>query len=392
MLSSVMILPALLLALAPSFLPAPRGSETAPADDPATGSLLRLSSGHAATLWAEVDEELEPATLPAPWPEWSDRSAAGWGGPDPWHLWVAAVRAEAAGSKSDPVARAALARFALARGRYAEAWAHFEAAGSAPDVLAAIAPVFFPGVPAGHPVVAGGTPAPLECGVLLRPALPPPHTSGPVPPPQEEHMLEHPGFEVGGARISMKLILERDGVQVDLRHLAGEAVTLRVVLPLPPGEEIGVTYRNWTRLLDPAAPIEVRLAPAAAPPPPPIDPDAEEAEEPEDFSTAELWGRFRRREGAWPSRLPATRPAPLELGGIAILAPPGAPAYLDHVADALAALLDTTCTLHRGFTVPPSGPLTPLVLRLDTPDAGERKLAALLSLAERFALKGTEAR
>ena len=330
---------------------------------------LDLPLGPAAVGWRGVSAETLPAALPgAAWPRWTDRGPAGWGSPDPWCRWVETVRAEAAGT-SDPRRRAALARFARARGRDFEAWDHFAACAASPEVLAALAPSFFPGVPGDHAVEAGGTPAPLADGVLLAPALPPrPFVENGVPVGLTEHAMEHRGFRVGEAMVAMRLKLERDGVQVDLHHLSGPPVTVRILLPTPPKEEIGVAYVDWFRQDEPG-PLTVPLS----------------AEEP----THELWGRFRSRSAPWPNRLPSALPAQIGLGGIAVRVAPAAldSPFLREFAGALGALLGAPCRLVAADAPPTAVGLEPLAIHLEEGPEYERKLAGLLSLTESFALQ-----
>jgi len=361
MLSRMSALLALLLGSLPGLLPG------APAVDPPA---LSLPAGPAAEAWSRVAADTElPEDAIAPWPQWSDRSERGWGSAAPWKRWVELVRTEATG-ESDPRRRAALALLARARGRDLDAWAHFEACGDDPRVLAALAPSFFPGTPLDHPGLAGGLPTTLPDGALLRPALPPrPFLEEGRPEGLVEHALEHGGFQIGESMIAMKLLLERDGVQVDLHHLEGPPVTVRVLLPVPAGEEIGVAYVDWYRQDAAEVPLEVRLSAS------------------EEEASHELWGRFRAKPIPWPSRLPATLPAQVELAGLAVRVSPELfeQPWLGHLARSLGELLGTPARLESAVEAP-DGDLGPLTIHLAPGDGFEREVAAMLSLAEAFVL------
>ncbi|MEW6072584.1 MAG: hypothetical protein AB1726_08340 [Planctomycetota bacterium] len=341
------------------------GFSSAPAQE------LRVPPGPAGAAWAEVGADTLPAALPGgPWPLWTARGTEGWGAEAPWQRWAALVAAEAEAERPDPERRALLALFARARGRDFDAWDHFAACAGAPGVLAALAPGFFPGVPPGHPATAGGSPAPLGEGVLLTPALPPrPFPDADPPPLPAEAALEHGGFAVGESRIAMRLVLERDGVQVDLHHLAGPPVRLSVLLPVPPREEIAVTYQDWLRQEGGAGPLKVTLGPAEA--------------------MHELWGRFQSRPAPWPGRLPSEAPAQVALAGLELAVPAAelASPFLVHFARALGAVLGVPCGLVAAGAPPPEGTLAPLAIHLPADRERERKIAGMISLAEGFALR-----
>ncbi len=335
---------------------------------------------------AELVARLERApvaerSLPA-WPEWPawDGADPGWEEEAPWRHWVELLLAEAHAREADPERRAQLALLAREQRRDSDAWRHLLRCGEHPLVLA-LFPAFLPGVPADLLAAVE-----LPDGVLLRPALPP-ATEDPrgTLATLAGRSMEHRGVLVAGALLFMVLRIEGDGVQLDLTHKSGPSVHVLVSLPAPAGVEIALTYRDWEKLEDPRAPIELVLSP--------------------DDPAHTLWGRFRSRRDRWPMPSPyeSERPypprAPLALASDQTTLEP----RLQRFAEALSELFDRPCLYpfdplayardrlaHPGAHA--GDVFEPIVLHLGGGVDPDRKLAAMISLAEAYALAGAARR
>jgi hypothetical protein len=338
--------------------------------DPLTELVLRIEAARSTGTARRTD-----ALGARPWPEWTRGAASAWNREEPWRRWVELVRDEAGARAPDPARRAQLALLARSQGRDTDAWRHLRACGE-DEVVLDLLPAFVPGVPRE---LLGE--AALPDGVRLRPALPPStDDAGETLTTLAGRSTLASEVRVGEATLSFELAVQGDGVQVDLVHRSGPLVRVSVLLPAPRGVEIALTYADWEKLPDPKAWIEVELS----------------AEEPEHT----LWGRFLPREDRWPMPLPA------ETAGTAMRAPlaiaPGAPGAdgsgpdgdgrLPRFAEALAELFDRPCLWPYSPRARPSvqdgGPLEPIVIHLGSGPDPERKLIAMLSLAELHALEG----
>ena len=333
---------------------------------------LHFPPGPAADAWATVGEHTH-ARLPARAAEIPTHAGdPRWDAPEPWLRWAALVEAEAAATARaappDATRRAELALFALGQGRGRGAWAHFTACND-PELLAGLAPRFLPGAPPApaHPLTWHSA---LPDGVLLRPALPPP-TPGVIEGRVDRRGYTLEGLAVGDAVLSLTVTQEPDGIQIDVEHRSGGEARLQLVIPAPPFLDVHVEYLDWERQDTIGEPLTLRLLPG------------------DERHT--LWARFRLRDRAWPGEpAPGALPQQLREYGVILLALEGDPETprLTAVAGALAKLFPAPCSLLLldTSTPRPTGPATVVDLR-DGPDRA-RKLAALLSMAERERLGG----
>ena len=329
---------------------------------------ITLPAGRVADLLEGLGPDVVPAALENVWPDWSDRSPRGWAGELPWRRWVELVRAEAGASAPDPARRGELAVLARMQGRDADAWRHLVDTAREPAIAAGLLPLFVPGVP---PALVGSS-GPLPDGVLLSPALPPvlDHAGRSGLRALAGSMLEHRAVLVGGARLSLRVAVEPDGLQVDLAHLEGPSVRVRVQPPLPGGIDAGPYHVDWERLPeDRRDAVEFLLGPA------------------KEQRTHTLWVSFRRRRENWPApRIESI--APLDRSRALLVASPrGDEPHLARFAEALGELFALPTAL---VSEPASGDaflLEPIVIRIGEGWAGERKLATMIGLAEDFALR-----
>ena len=338
---------------------------------------------------SELEASLEELGLdPWPiWPAWSDRGPTGWGSEAPWRRWVELLRAESAAQNNahreadaptlagaDPERarrRAELALLARAQGRDPDAWRHLLATRDDPRYAARLEPVFLMGAP---PSSLARPKEPLEPGVLLSPPLPP-ATDDPRGRLRNlvGRTFEHRAVRIGETVAGLRVVVEGDGIQVDLRHRSGPAVEVRVAPPVPPGVEIGLLYADWMRLDDPLAPVPFTLS----------------TEEPEHT----VWGRFRPRSERWPAPL-APRDFQVRRGRgvvveVANLAVESDEPFYQRLSQALGELFGVPSQLQRRGTHSVEETFfEPTVLRLEGSAAGERKLLAMLSLIENYALAG----
>ena len=331
---------------------------------------LVLPPGDVAEALAELPpgDGVPSETDPAPsWPPWLFEAGKDpWADERPWRLWVELLRAEA--RDSAPENRARLAQLARLQERDADAWRHV--VGIRDGSLArTVLPLLLPGVPSEH--LGRKT---LPAGVLLRPALPPPAdgSEGTL-----RSLVGRPAraerIRIADSLVSLQVVVEADGVQVDLNHLAGPPVELRVQAPVPPGVRLELLYVDWERVDDPGAPVELRLE------------DSEEGRQ------AVVWGRFLPREPRWPgarhagSPDPGARPAPIE-----IVHDGPAPPRLARFGEALEELFRRPSRLVESKAPPTTKEVyEPIRLHFEGPptdDAHVHKLRAMISLAERWAL------
>jgi hypothetical protein len=302
---------------------------------------------------------IDAGALGQPWPEWDERSPAGWGGEATWRRWVELVRAEA--ERSAPPRRAQLALLARLQGRDGDAWAHLLACEPEPGVVAVLLPHFSPGVPRA---LLDRT-DPLPDGVLLSPALPPTEDPRAGLRWLAGKRIERREFAVGAALCALELSVDPDGIEVSVRHLSGGAARVRLRAPMPRGIEPGLAFADWEKLPAGAGPVEFRL-------------DAEANEH-------SLWVTFHPPEARWPSPPPETLRALTPGRMILLESPPDDEPVLRRFAEALSELLGVEARACAAGARPAPG-LEPLVLRFDPGPAGERMLVDCIGLAEAFAL------
>lgn len=298
-------------------------------------------------------------------------------GDDVWSDWVQYVRWLAlenggAGIACPPLSPsellAGLTRIALQQGRTLDAWKHASRLTFSPEALAGLLPHFLPGIPDDATAAAGGFPAPLPDGVLLTPSIPPP-TPGIPPGWIDRRAMEVRGFRVGEAELALRLTVEGDGVEIGIRHLGGSAAKLSVVIPVPAEYQMRTEYVDWERAETVGLPHAIEVKPG----------DDEHV----------LWGRFVYRAEAWPAGVPHELTAQLREGGLALVFEGDDPEReeLERMGAALAELFEIPVLQRSPGEPPPPGDAVPVTLDLSEPgDTRERKVAALLSLAERFAL------
>jgi hypothetical protein len=323
--------------------------------------LVSLPEGRVAEMLAGLAADVAPSAPGAPWPAWSERSARGWGGEGPWRRWVELVRAESTARAGSPGRRAELAVLARLQGRDGDAWAHLLACAAEPGRVAALLPLFSPGVPQEWL----GREDALPDGALLSPALPPTDDARAGLRLLAGTKIERRDFALGAARCSLAVSVDRDGLEVSLRHLGGDRSRVRVLAPLPRGVDPGLVFADWEKLPGHAGPVEFVL----------------DAEAPEHS----LWLTFHPPEERWPSPRLETLAGLVPGREVVLATPRGDEPHLARFAEALSELLGARATLRAEGTPRPPG-LEPLVLRFDGSPASERKLVEILGMAEAFAL------
>ncbi len=341
-----------------------------PPPDVTIEGTLSLPSGAVAELLERIGPLPRPSR-PAglDWPAWTPQDGAA-GGPDPawdgelpWRSWIELARAEGAAERPDPLRRARLAVLARMQGRDGDAWRHLLACEDDPALVAALLPFFVPGVPRDHL----GSEAPLSSGVLLAPALPP-ATEDPRGSLRSlvGRSLEQGAFAVESARLSLSVRVEQDGLEVEVVHLEGPEVRVRVIPPLPQRVDPGLVFADWERSSS-GPPVDFTLS----------------ADSPEHT----LWLTFHRPDSRWPAPLPSDLPPLAPARRIRVVSPRGDEPRLARFAEALAELFGVPAELASETEPPRPGLLEPLVLHLDPERAGERKLVSLIGLAESRALE-----
>lgn len=284
-----------------------------------------------------------------------------------WETWSAALRAEAASAAVDPERRARLALLALEQRRTDDAWVHFAAAANAdPEWAAALLPRFLPGVPATSAAGLGGHAGALPDGVVLSPSLPPP-TENLGEGRFDRRAMSVGEIKIGGAVVSMRVAVESEGVQIDVKHVSGTSATFSIQIPEPREIGFGNEYVDWYRQDDLHVPHVLEVKPG----------EAEHT----------LYGRFEGRNTSYSTRIPRELPGQLAKGKLWLVAPPNDPdrALLDAIARCLSQkALGFECrVVESGAPAPDwSG------IRFDLSDTSERerKLAWLAASVETFLL------
>ncbi len=306
---------------------------------------------------AEAVRRLDPGVKPAALDP-DDRSAD-WSQPPTIERWGRALEAAAGAQRSG---RAALALLALRQGRAGDAWDHVAACKDDPALLAALLPCFLPGAD-----VAIEGDAPLPDGAVLRPATPP-RTRAPVPGRPERREMHRRGLRVGDAVLDLRVAVEPEGVQIDVKHVSGGVARLAIAIPREEGYALASEYVNWFRQEETGIAHRIEVGPDAV-----------------EFT---LYGRFDPRPSAFPALVPGARPAVLEHGGLEIRPSP-APGGAERAAALARVLARPPLRLAARVRAPdaPAGAWTPLCVDLSDPAGAEGKLADLCSAVERSALR-----
>jgi hypothetical protein len=283
-----------------------------------------------------------------------------------WESFGTAIAAENA-APGNAERRARLALLALEQRRFEDAWNHLAATSADPAWTAAILPRFIPGVPAGTNVRDGGRATPLPDGVVLAPSLPP-ASAGAVRGRIDRRAMSLSDLEIGAARVTLRVAVEAEGVQIDVKHVSGGTAKLAIVIPEPREIPFGNEYVDWYRQDD------MHVAHAIV-----VKPGDEEHT---------LYGRFEPRDRILPMTMPARVPAQLEQGKLWLV-------IADSDPDrALVAAVATALTSTKlGFECKAIDPRAKAEdwsgTRVDLTRQSEReeKLVWLASAIERFALE-----
>jgi len=266
---------------------------------------IELPPGPAADAAARIAPDTEPAALPAI-PE------DAWSRPATWKRFAELLSAEARGAAPDPSRRAELALLALAQRRWEDAWARFADCAASPAIAAALLPRFLPGAAKGD--------LPAD-GAVLAPALPPLVPGGPEIPrgAVQRRAMKIDALAVGQAKLSLKVSVEGEGVEIDVEHLSGGAAKLAISIPEHPEFGYADEYVDWIHQEARGVAHEVTVAPG------------------DEVHT--LYARFEPRRAEWPTRLPASLPAQIEHGTVWLDPGPGGEdrALLESVAECLSA-------------------------------------------------------
>jgi hypothetical protein len=339
---------------------------------PAAQPLFELPPGDAAAAVAA----LQPSTSAHPTPK--DLGASGtvptlprgaWSEPATWSAWSTQLLAEAGAARAnkapDAERRARLALLALEQGRSDDAWAHFAATRTDPTWSAAVLPRFLPGVPSGSPGGKGGLPGPLPDGAVLAPSLPPPsadRAAGRI----DRRAMSVRAITVGAAVVSLRVSVETEGVQIDVRHVSGGAAKLSVLIPESPDWQFGNEYVDWYRQETMRVPHAIEVKPG------------------EEEHT--IYGRFETQQPRrFTAGLPASMPAQIASGGLwlSVRADDAEKPSIEAAAQAISAVLSIRCRVRAPGAAPG---WTGTSVDLEKPEERAAKLVWLASAVERFAL------
>jgi hypothetical protein len=117
----------------------------------------------------------------------------------------------------------------------------------------------------------------------------------------DRRSMEIDGLVVGAATIALKVSVEIEGVQIDVRHLSGGPVKLAVAIPRDPRFDFSDEYVDWYRAEVKGVAHELSIQPG----------DAEHT----------LYARFEPRAPEWPTLLPEGVPAQIVTGGLRFVLP-----------------------------------------------------------------------
>lgn len=316
-----------------------------------------------------------------PWPLERPRDDASWTGA--WERFAADLLDEAAARTSgeatndeDAQRRARLCLASFHQGRDADGWRHFAELGALdPGLASTLLPHLVVGAPLAdttRPPAPDGPSAwdgRLAEGVVLRPVLPPPDPLDPKRRPvREGHDVT--GLTIGASRVSMRLHVRGDGVDLRFRLDEGPPVSFAAAIPCPPGVRIAIEYYDWERAESVGEPLPVNLT--------------------EPGQWYRLWGRLRLARAAWPTVSPDHVPAALERAGLELVIAGDDPeaAYVDGFAAACEALFPFE--VHR--VDPATAGPGPTAHRIDLTEPGDQRDAKLRDLAahlETFVLAPT---
>lgn len=316
---------------------------------------------------------LEPGTIPAETPvdlgqkgQVPALPADAWTRAATWETWSELVELESRSVTPDSERRARLALLSAAQGRAEDAWRHCAAIRDE-AWLAAVLPRFLPGVPAGSPSGLGGAAGPLPDGVVLSPSLPPSARAARTDGRVDRRAMSIRSFQVGRAFVSLKVSVEAEGVQVDVRHLAGESAKLLILIPASPDYDYADEYVDWYRM-------DVKREPHA------IEVKPGEAEH-------TIYGRFEPRTHVEHVRVPRTLPGSVREGGVWFTIHEG-DAERALVARIAETLEKRSFGFHAGVRAPHAAPKRWSGVTFALEDAATRaeKLAWLASAIEEFVL------
>jgi hypothetical protein len=331
---------------------------------------IELPPGPAATALARVAADTQPKPVPADLAapaQVPGVSPDAWTKAATWDAWSELVLKERDATRPDAERRARLSLLAAAQGRTEDAWRHLAAIDD-PAWLAALMPRFLPGVPAGSPAGTGGLPGALADGVVLTPSLPPPTRDASAGLSVDRRAMSLRTFRVGKAVVSMRVAVEAEGVQIDVRHVAGESARFAVLIPAAPDYAFADEYVDWYRQDARRVPHAIEVKPG----------EAEHT----------LYARFEPRPRAEHARVPRSLPGNLREGGLWFTIADTDPerAYVEGIAKTLE---------KRGFgfktgvraPAPQSAAWSGVTFALDDAATRADKLAWLAGAIEEFALR-----
>jgi hypothetical protein len=172
-------------------------------------------------------------------------------------------------------------------------------------------------------------------------------------------------FRVGAAVVSLRV--EAEGVQIDVKHVAGEVAKLGIVIPSSPDYAFADEYVDWYRQDVARVPHMIEVRPG----------EAEHT----------IYGRFEPRTRLEHARVPRALPGSVREGGVWFTISPADPerALVTGVAEALA---KRSFGFRVGVRAPneQSGDFSGVVFALDDVETRHQNLAWLASAIEQFAL------
>lgn len=355
------LVPAFSLWLAAQIAPVPAAERS---------SLFEFPAGRIAERVAELGPEVMPVETPADLGR-KDRVPAiepgAWSRAETWEAWSRLVELEGSSPRADPERRARLALLALAQGRSEDAWKHLAALDD-PRWLAAVLPRFLPGVSVDTRIGVGGASAPLPDGVVLSPALPPRTRHGAEESRVDRRAMSVRSLVVGAAVVSLRVSVEAEGVQIDVRHVAGESARLSILIPAHPDHDFADEYVDWYRQDARRVPHALVVRPG----------EAEHT----------IYGRFEPRAQKLHGGVPRELPGSIREGGLWFEIRDEDPAR-GFLAAIAAALEKRSFGFTLGVRAPrrPGATWSGVAFPLDDPATRDSELAWLASALERFVLE-----